>query len=171
MHHLLSVDQVWVDSLVQVTCTIGPRKHLLLGTVLQWTLLSMHCPRHLSPHYFDIHAMVRQQFCSSLLLAPVQHFRMHELQHHLHQVTKGQGPTLEQWSIIQVKGNERWSIGWLLCISNAMYNLLVDFEEGLVSRESIDTTLAAYNESCAEMRSKARDKRISYELTYIEDRV
>jgi hypothetical protein len=47
-----------------------------------------------------------------------------------------------------------------------MHTLLVDFEEGSVSRESIDTTLAAYNESCAEMRSKARDKRISYEVTH-----
>jgi hypothetical protein len=48
----------------------------------------------------------------------------------------------------------------------AMHTLLVDFKEGSVSRESIDTTLAAYNESCAEMRSKARDKRISYEVTH-----
>jgi TPR repeat protein len=39
----------------------------------------------------------------------------------------------------------------------AMHNLLVFFEDGVVSRESIDSTLAAYNSSCAEMRSKARD--------------
>jgi hypothetical protein len=31
------------------------------------------------------------------------------------------------------------------------------FELGHVRRESIDTTLTAYNNSCVEMRSKARD--------------
>jgi TPR repeat protein len=36
----------------------------------------------------------------------------------------------------------------------AMQNLI---EEGTVSRESIDSTLIAYNNSCAEMRSEARD--------------
>jgi TPR repeat protein len=39
----------------------------------------------------------------------------------------------------------------------AMYNLLVDFEEGLVGRVVIDSTLTAYNNSCVEMRSEARD--------------
>jgi hypothetical protein len=31
------------------------------------------------------------------------------------------------------------------------------FEEGAISRESIDSTLIAYNNSCIEMRSEARD--------------
>jgi hypothetical protein len=31
------------------------------------------------------------------------------------------------------------------------------FEQGFVSRESIDSTLTTYNQSCAEMRSEARD--------------
>jgi len=39
----------------------------------------------------------------------------------------------------------------------AMHKLRTFFEKGDVSRESIDLTLAAYNNSCAEMRSKARD--------------
>jgi TPR repeat protein len=46
----------------------------------------------------------------------------------------------------------------------AMNNLLVDFEQGLVSRESINSTLAAYNNSCAEMRSEARDDYIRFKL-------
>jgi tetratricopeptide (TPR) repeat protein len=37
----------------------------------------------------------------------------------------------------------------------AMHALRTFFEQGLVSRESIDSTLAAYNNSCAEMRSEA----------------
>ena len=42
----------------------------------------------------------------------------------------------------------------------AMHHLITFFEKGPVSRESIDSTLTAYNSSCAEMRSKARDASI-----------
>jgi hypothetical protein len=38
-----------------------------------------------------------------------------------------------------------------------MHNLRILFEQGAISRESIDSTLTAYNNSCAEMRSEARD--------------
>jgi TPR repeat protein len=40
---------------------------------------------------------------------------------------------------------------------NAMHNLRKSFEKGLASRDAMDTTLTAYNNSCAEMRSEARD--------------
>ena len=40
---------------------------------------------------------------------------------------------------------------------DAMYTMTVVFEKGYVSQESMDTTLTAYNNSCAEVRSKARD--------------
>lgn len=43
---------------------------------------------------------------------------------------------------------------------SAMHNLLIDLREGLVSRESIDSTLTAYNNSCVKMRSEARDAAI-----------
>jgi TPR repeat protein len=39
----------------------------------------------------------------------------------------------------------------------SMHQLRILFEQGCVSRESINSTLAAYNNSCAEVRSKARD--------------
>ena len=39
----------------------------------------------------------------------------------------------------------------------AMHDLRTLFEKGYVSRELIDSTLTAYNNSCAEMRSEARD--------------
>ena len=42
----------------------------------------------------------------------------------------------------------------------AMVNLLLVFKGGFVSRNEIDSTLAAYNNSCAEKRSEARDARI-----------
>jgi TPR repeat protein len=39
----------------------------------------------------------------------------------------------------------------------AMHALRTFFEAGVVSRESIDSMLIAYNNSCTEMRSEARD--------------
>jgi TPR repeat protein len=39
----------------------------------------------------------------------------------------------------------------------SMHNLLTLFVQGLVSRDAIDLTLTAYNNSCTEMRSEARD--------------
>jgi len=50
---------------------------------------------------------------------------------------------------------------WIIAASaghyKAMFQLKIGFEIGLVSRESIDSTVEAYNSSCAEMRSEARD--------------
>jgi tetratricopeptide (TPR) repeat protein len=54
---------------------------------------------------------------------------------------------------------------WMIAASagcyNAMHLLITCFKGGYVSRESIDSTLTAYNNSCVEMRSDARDKYIS----------
>jgi hypothetical protein len=47
--------------------------------------------------------------------------------------------------------------------------LLVALKKGYVSTESIDSTLTAYNNSCADMRSKARDAAINKVLTDIEN--
>jgi hypothetical protein len=53
---------------------------------------------------------------------------------------------------------------WIIAASSgdhkAMHTLLVVFGQGVLSRESIDSTLTAYNNSCAEMRSEARDAHI-----------
>jgi TPR repeat protein len=50
---------------------------------------------------------------------------------------------------------------WMIAASagdhNAMFNLIKCFKMGYVSRDAVDSTLTAYNTSCAEMRSKARD--------------
>jgi TPR repeat protein len=50
---------------------------------------------------------------------------------------------------------------WMIAASagcfHAMQHLKISFEKGHTSKESIDTALTAYNSSCAEMRSKARD--------------
>jgi TPR repeat protein len=49
----------------------------------------------------------------------------------------------------------------------AMHNLLIALKNRDVSRESIDSTLAAYNNSCVEMRSEARDAAIQLETDTI----
>jgi hypothetical protein len=46
-----------------------------------------------------------------------------------------------------------------------MNYLRLYFEQGHVSRESIDIALTAYNKSCAEVRSEARDAYISVIIT------
>jgi TPR repeat protein len=52
---------------------------------------------------------------------------------------------------------KHWSIAASAGCYDAMNQLRILFELGAVSRESIDSTLAAYNNSCAEFRSEARD--------------
>jgi hypothetical protein len=47
---------------------------------------------------------------------------------------------------------------------HAMNNLLVAFNQGLASRDEINSTLTAYNYSCAEMRSEARDAYIRWNV-------
>jgi TPR repeat protein len=53
---------------------------------------------------------------------------------------------------------------WIIAASaghyKAMHEMRFLFKQGIVSRESINSTLAAYNNSCVKMRSEARDARI-----------
>ena len=52
---------------------------------------------------------------------------------------------------------KHWAISAAAGDYDAIHKLRIAFENGHVSREAIDSTLAAYNNSCAEMRSEARD--------------
>ena len=52
---------------------------------------------------------------------------------------------------------KHWTIAASAGHYAAMHTLRKNFEGGFVCRESIDSTLKAYNSSCAEMRSEARD--------------
>jgi TPR repeat protein len=56
---------------------------------------------------------------------------------------------------------KHWTIAASAGDYDAMHSLRILFEKGHVSRESIDSTLTAYNNSCAEMRSEAREASIS----------
>jgi TPR repeat protein len=64
----------------------------------------------------------------------------------------------------QSENNERAIKHWMISASaghhGAMNNLIWAFKQGVVSRDQIDSTLTAYNTSCAEMRSEARDAHI-----------
>jgi len=59
---------------------------------------------------------------------------------------------------------KHWTIAASAGDYTAMQTLRTLFDQGAVSRESIDSTLAAYNNSCAEMRSDARDAYIQFEM-------
>jgi TPR repeat protein len=74
--------------------------------------------------------------------------------------------TMEHISGKRERALKHWVIAASAGDCNAMYNLLVDFEEGLVCRDVIDSTLIAYNTSCAEMRSEARDAFIQEMLSH-----
>ena len=52
---------------------------------------------------------------------------------------------------------KHWKIAASAGDYHSMHGLIQYFKKGLVSGESLDSTLIAYNNSCAEMRSEARD--------------
>jgi hypothetical protein len=56
-----------------------------------------------------------------------------------------------------LRGLKHWTIAASAGDYAAMHSMLIEFEKGLVSRDAIDSTLTAYNTSCVEMRSEARD--------------
>ena len=55
---------------------------------------------------------------------------------------------------------KHWTIAASAGHYDAMHNMLVAFNHGSVSRNAIDSTITAYNDSCVEMRSEARDAAI-----------
>jgi TPR repeat protein len=59
-----------------------------------------------------------------------------------------------------LQGLKHWTITASAGDYAAMHSMLIEFEKGLVSRDAIDSTLTAYNTSCVEMRSEARDASI-----------
>jgi TPR repeat protein len=75
----------------------------------------------------------------------------------------GHGPARCNLGIMEGKsGNKERAVKhWMIATStgdyNSMHFMITLFTQGAVSKESIDSTLAAYNNSCAEVRSEARD--------------
>jgi TPR repeat protein len=65
---------------------------------------------------------------------------------------------------------KHWTIAASAGDYKAMQHLRILFEKGAVSRESIDSTLVAYNNSCAEVRSEARDAYMRRFIDFISER-
>ena len=61
---------------------------------------------------------------------------------------------------------KHWTIAASAGHYSAMFNLQVEFMKGAVSRESIDSILTSYNNSCAEMRSEARDATVRAHINH-----
>jgi len=72
-----------------------------------------------------------------------------------HETARNNLGCLENDSGNIVRALKHWLIAASAGCFRAMDALITCFEEGYVSRESIDSTLKTYNNSCAEMRSKA----------------
>ena len=64
---------------------------------------------------------------------------------------------MDQTNCEMERAVKHWTIATTAGDYTAMQELRKLFEKGAVGRESMDSTLAAYNVSCAKMRSKARD--------------
>ena len=58
---------------------------------------------------------------------------------------------------------KHWTIGASAGSYNAMHSLQMEFKEGYVS-SAFNSTLTAYNNACAEVRSEARDAYIQYKV-------
>jgi DNA-directed RNA polymerase subunit RPC12/RpoP len=74
-----------------------------------------------------------------------------------HELARNNLGTMEAQSGNMERAVKHWMISASAGHHGAMNNLLITFKQGLVSRNAMDSTLTAYNNSCAEMRSEARD--------------
>jgi TPR repeat protein len=83
-----------------------------------------------------------------------------------HEVARYNLGILEYNSGNMERAVKHWTIAASAGCYYAMHELRMFFEQGVVSRESIDSVLAAYNNSCADMRSEARDAYIQYAIDH-----
>jgi tetratricopeptide (TPR) repeat protein len=74
-----------------------------------------------------------------------------------HEVARYNSGSLEANSGNMERAMKHWRIAALAGSYRALHDLIICFEKGLVSRESINSTLIAYNNSCVAVRSEARD--------------
>jgi TPR repeat protein len=81
-----------------------------------------------------------------------------------HEVTRYNLGIMEYDSGNKEQAIKHWTIAASAGYFGAMHALRTFFEKGHISRESIDSTLEAYNNCCAEMRSEARDAFIRAKL-------
>ena len=75
--------------------------------------------------------------------------------------------TMEAQSGNMGQAVKHWMIAASVGEYCAMQCLIIAFNQGLVSRDTMDSTLTAYNNACAEMRSDARDAAIRLNIASI----
>jgi TPR repeat protein len=85
-----------------------------------------------------------------------------------HEVARFNLGTMEYNSGNMERAIKNWAIAASSGHYASMQNLLIALENRFVSKVSIDSTLAAYNNSCTEMRSKARDAAIQIEMNIFQ---
>jgi TPR repeat protein len=83
-----------------------------------------------------------------------------------HEVARSNLGILETKSGNMERAIKHWTIAASAGCFRAMGDLLSVLKNGYVSQESIDSTLTAYNSSCADMRSEARDAYIRYAIDH-----
>ena len=81
-----------------------------------------------------------------------------------HEVARFNIGSMEDNSGNMERAVKHWTIAASAGQYKAMHYLITCFKKGFVGRESIESTLAAYNASSAEMRSEARDAYIGIYL-------
>jgi len=77
--------------------------------------------------------------------------------------------TMEAQSGNMERAVKHWMISASAGQCGAMNNLLIAFNIGHVSRDAIDSTLTAYNNSCVEMRSESRDACIRWNIDHADE--
>jgi tetratricopeptide (TPR) repeat protein len=77
-----------------------------------------------------------------------------------HEVARYNIGNIEAISGNMERAVKHWKIAASAGSYHAMHTLKESFKEGHISRETINLTVKAYNNACAEMRSEARDARI-----------
>jgi tetratricopeptide (TPR) repeat protein len=84
-----------------------------------------------------------------------------------HEVARSNLGSIEGNSGNMEQAVKHWTIAASAGHYIAICNLLHAFNQSVISRDEIDLTLAAYNKSCAEMRSEARDAAIRVHIASI----
>jgi TPR repeat protein len=87
-----------------------------------------------------------------------------------HEVARHNLGCMEYKSGNMERALKHWAIAASVGDYCSMDYLLGAFNEGLVSRDAIDSALTAYNNSCAEMRSEARDAFIRMTVDHAAER-
>jgi hypothetical protein len=87
-----------------------------------------------------------------------------------HELARNNIGTMEAQSGNMERAVKHWMIAASAGDYDAMSALLIALEDCVVSRVAMDSILTSYNNSCAEMRSEARDAFIQWHTDHAAER-